>query len=435
MQPNDIAKRKLKFKMIMPAIIIPFLALLFYSLGGGKNDKQNQQQQTVKGLNPTVPSPSLDEKNPKDKMSIYQQAENERLAKERSSQYDPFAAWMPKPDSNEIPAAAKPEIAVEKKLNELQQLVNTKEPEDNVTRGSPYSRNHNQQISNLETLIHNYQQRAPEEQNAELTRMDSMLEKILDIQHPDRVRDKIALPFDHNKDKPNTITLTKRDSEPTNTFFELENEFELNTASTTIQAVVDKDQIIVSGSTATFRLSQDCYISNTMIPTGSLVYGECTLNSERLNCTIKSIQYRNNNYPVSLSVIDSKDGIAGIYIPGAITREVAKQGSNDAIQNLELATLDQGIGAQATSAAIETAKKLITRKTRLIKATLKSRAPSSINQQQKQLNMQKMLTILFISIFHLFSAHAQINFSRACRAILFTCRRQQNNYTYFTGQH
>lgn len=374
MQASDIAQRKLKFQIIMPAIIIPFLVLLFYSLGGGKGKKEDPQQQAVKGLNPTVPSPALDEKK-QDKMTLYEQAEKDSLEKERSSQYDPFSAWMPKPDSNEIVYANKPEQKVENKLTELQQILNSKEPEQALIANPTYSDNQARQMRDLENLISNYQQRAPEEQDNELAQMDSMLEKILDIQHPERVKDRMSPSSEHKQQQQQILTTSNPQQENSNRFYELEEDHELSPASTTIHAVVDRDQELVSGATAVFRLSEDCYISSTMIPAGTLLYGECSLNNERLNCTIKSIQYRNNNYPVSLNVLDAKDGITGIYIPGAITRDVAKQGTNDAIQNLQLATLDQSLGAQATSAAIETAKKLITRKTRLIKATLKAGHP------------------------------------------------------------
>jgi len=67
------------------------------------------------------------------------------------------------------------------------------------------------------------------------------------------------------------------------------------------------------------------------------VYGATTLNGERLNIKINSIRYHHSLLPVALTVFDS-DGINGIYIPGAITREVAKQSAGRAVQGIGLTT-------------------------------------------------------------------------------------------------
>ena len=69
---------------------------------------------------------------------------------------------------------------------------------------------------------------------------------------------------------------------------------------------------------------------------------------------------------------DDLDGIAGIYIPGAITRDVAKQSTDQAIQSIRLASLDPSVGAQAASAGIQAAKSLIGRKVKLVKVTVKA---------------------------------------------------------------
>lgn len=75
--------------------------------------------------------------------------------------------------------------------------------------------------------------------------------------------------------------------------------------------------------------------------------------------------------PVALSVYDM-DGMAGIYIPGAITRDVAKQSTDNALQSVALNSLDPSIGAQAASAGIETAKTLISKKVKLVRVTVKA---------------------------------------------------------------
>ncbi|MBL7852676.1 MAG: conjugative transposon protein TraM, partial [Cyclobacteriaceae bacterium] len=101
------------------------------------------------------------------------------------------------------------------------------------------------------------------------------------------------------------------------------------------------------------------------------IYGVCAINGERLTVEVSSIRTGNSLLPVSLEVYDL-DGLPGIYIPGAITRDAAKQASDDALQNVQLMSLDPSIAAQAAAAGVEAAKGLFSKKAKLIKVTVKA---------------------------------------------------------------
>ena len=66
------------------------------------------------------------------------------------------------------------------------------------------------------------------------------------------------------------------------------------------------------------------------------------------------------------------DGLDGIYIPGAITRDVAKQSADRAVQGIGFTALDPSIKVQAASAGIEAAKTLFSKKAKLIKVMVKA---------------------------------------------------------------
>ena len=83
----------------------------------------------------------------------------------------------------------------------------------------------------------------------------------------------------------------------------------------------------------------DLYINGSLIPKGNFVFGIASLNAERLEVEINSIRYNQSLYPVKLSVYDI-DGLPGIYIPGAITRDAAKQSADNTLQLMELSTMD-----------------------------------------------------------------------------------------------
>jgi hypothetical protein len=75
--------------------------------------------------------------------------------------------------------------------------------------------------------------------------------------------------------------------------------------------------------------------------------------------------------PVALEAYDL-DGLPGIYIPGAITRDVAKEAADGSIHSIELGSLDPSIKAQATTAGISALKKLWSKKAKLVRVEVKA---------------------------------------------------------------
>lgn len=138
-----------------------------------------------------------------------------------------------------------------------------------------------------------------------------------------------------------------------------------------IKAVVHQSQVLVDGAVVKLRLLNDVFINGNLIPKDNFVFGTASLNGERLIIKINSIRYNNSLYPVDLSVFDM-DGMDGIYIPGAITRDVAKQSADRAVQGIGLTTIDPSLKVQAATAGIEAAKTLLSKKAKLIKVTVKA---------------------------------------------------------------
>ncbi len=138
-----------------------------------------------------------------------------------------------------------------------------------------------------------------------------------------------------------------------------------------IRATIEQTQTVVSGGELKIRLLDEIYIAGVLIPKGQLVSGTAILNGERLIVEIPFVRYLNNIFPVALSAYNL-DGLEGIYIPGTISRDVAKQGADNAVQELQMMTLDPSLSAQAVNAGIEAAKGLFSRKVKLIKVTVKA---------------------------------------------------------------
>ena len=91
----------------------------------------------------------------------------------------------------------------------------------------------------------------------------------------------------------------------------------------------------------------------------------------RLKIVITSVRFQNNLLPVVLQVYDM-DGITGIYIPGAVSKDALKESAQQSMQGVELTSLDPSVAAQVTTAGISAAKNLLSKRSKLIKVTLKA---------------------------------------------------------------
>jgi conjugative transposon TraM protein len=238
-------------------------------------------------------------------------------------------------------------------------------------------------MKNLEQLM--AAMSAPSEPDPELAQLGGMLENILDIQHPERVQEKLRESSKLQKGKvfsvirkaeeqnisslQNAVQLSLKQDE--NSFYSLQTENSNTQAHNAVEAVVHETQDIVNGSIVKIRLVNDVFISGVLIPRNSFVFGTVTLKGERLEIKISTIQYQNSIFPVELSVFDI-DGIKGIYIPGAINRDVAKASTDRSIQSIGLAGVSDSWGAQAAGMGVEAAKTLLSKKVKLIKVSIKA---------------------------------------------------------------
>lgn len=358
---------------------------------------------------------------PHDKMSLYNQAEKDSAAMRDRSDDDLFSmqldsmtisdtgiSSLPSTFGYQLPAASaadRSEAQLRQKLSHLQQSISEPSLAETTTviqqpgmtgiTGGP-------ELERLQQLMASGPDRS--QADPEMERLNGMLEKILDIQHPDRVREQLRNASLQHRGRVHTVTRpseqfaasvigsNSRDTLPPvtqsflNTFYEAgpgtEQQSEQPAA---IPAVVQETQILISGSTIKMRLTEDVFINGVLIPRNGFVFGNCSVDGERLKITIPSVRYGNNLFPVTLSVYDL-DGLEGIRIPGAINREVSKEGTDRAIQAMQLSALDPSIGAQAIGAGIEATKGLLSKKVKLIRVTVKAGYPVLLLDEKAKQN-------------------------------------------------
>lgn len=239
-----------------------------------------------------------------------------------------------------------------------------------------------EQVEQLEKMVSNIS--STKTHNPELDQLNTMLNKIVAIQHPEILQDSLNRLANDHKATAYQVCLNNpsEDAESfghegekllsINRFYDLANDPTIeDLTDNAIEAIIPETQVLVSGSTVKLRLINDIRINSYLIAKDQFVYGTASLSNERLKIQFSSIRSGNNIFPVSLEAYDM-DGLAGIFIPGSINRDVAKQSGDQAINALGLTSLDPSLGAQAASAGIQAAKTLVSRKVKLLKVTVKA---------------------------------------------------------------
>jgi conjugative transposon TraM protein len=276
------------------------------------------------------------------------------------------------------------EAKIQAKLTAINQQINQPQTPD---YGSASSGQSNADVKRMELMMKAMNTNGGSGSDPEMKQLTQMLQQINDIQNPGNTNARLRNQSSKNHGRVYTVSAAGNDDDDNAATSNMKVSYaayddggkgkkkrSTNTEETTgntIQAVVHEDQTLVSGAVIKLRLLDGIYVNGKMIPKGSFVYGTCALNNERLNIKIASIRYLNNILPVALSVYDL-DGMEGLYVPGSIGRDAAKNGVGDVVQSMQLMSMDQSVGTQAASVGVEAAKGLFNHKVKQIKVKVKA---------------------------------------------------------------
>ena len=144
----------------------------------------------------------------------------------------------------------------------------------------------------------------------------------------------------------------------------------------TIAACVQGDQTITDGQTVKLRLLEPMRVSGRIIPRNTTLVGAARLQGERLGIAVTSLEHGGSIIPVELEVYDS-DGQAGIFIPGSMEIDAAKEiGANMGNSLGSSINISTDAGAQLASdlgrGAIQGISQYISKRMRTVKVHLKS---------------------------------------------------------------
>lgn len=388
LSPQMLKKRK--FLIFLPIVIIPFITILFDLFKGRSDSPAADPKQT--GFNLSLPNAKEDVNEPHDKLGYYALAAADSAKLKEWIKNDP--GYQTQHGVSEQYGVRGLNTSLYGKSendnsNLIYQRLNQLNRElDDAKNGTPSGTSStrrsvgssNADIDRLDQMMTMMGQ--PQEEDPEMRQLNGMLEKILDIQHPQRVQEKIRNAQDirsgsalhvRSKGPEQLVSLLENGSSNTGTagFFSEERPKVLQQVQNAVQAVVHENQTVTTGSTVKMRLLTEIYVDDILVPKDNFIYGVASLNGERLEIEIKTIRFNNSIYPVKLSLFDL-DGLAGVRIPDAIGRSVAKESADQTMQGMSFGSLDPSWGMQAAGAGLEVAKSLVGRKMKLIKVTVKA---------------------------------------------------------------
>lgn len=333
-------KRQRRSLLFLPLLVIPFLTMGFWALGGGKGQVDQPDQTKEAGLNITLPPAPEKESDFLNKLSFYERAQKDSQKRAEWINNDPYY-------QQEAIAVNHPEQEIYQTLSRLQEInshpARVPQPPPPVLSLPP------------KTVT----------ADPELEKLEGMLDKILEIQQPSRVKEFIA-PREVTQTNVHTVSASGEDEAG---FYSLNSEA-IRGEAAALQAVVHGDQTLVEGSLVKLRLLTEMHIGNFVVPAQNFIYGIASLQNERLQIKIHSIRSANQLFSVNLEVYDL-DGLAGIHIPGALIRDVAKQSADQSIQLMDLPGLDPSLKARATQMGLHATKNFLSKKTKLQKVEVK----------------------------------------------------------------
>ena len=391
-------QRKKMFYLILPMVVMPVMLLLGWMFG----DIQAQELPEKSGINMLLPEVAVNAEQD-DKWNTYLKAEQEEKKVREAIKMDPYSV-LNRENPVGLPALHTPDSEVlsvqEKQIEERLQKLNSileapsvpvKQKQTGYQEKVNPSSSDLSEIDRLEALMERMSNRH-NEPDEELVQLESLLDKIIEIQHPER---SLYLDGELTRERKEVfpVTYKKMDMDITlknypasefnqmrldgdqNGFFGLEAnaamEVEILPA---IAAVVAEDKELVTGASVKLELSEEIIINGLQFDLGSELFGVCNLEGERLKITVNSLRHGNTIVPVNLQVY-GLDAMEGIAVPGAIARNAVKEGATRGIQGYNPVQTGFSLESQLTATGVETAKSFLSKKSRLVKVNVKAGHP------------------------------------------------------------
>jgi len=371
--------------LFLPLVLIPFIILIFYVLGGGekkeKEEQKQKEQQVAKGANYTLPDADKS-------VVIYDKMDNYSAQKAVTSTHDYNITG--EPDSI-------PEEIVEEAMTEEQLLSGKKNlyqndpvPEMNTDVSTDLLAHIRQKEKKVREDLENSQTEAKSKDedaasnSAGKDKRESNDQKgstaiaptgIEELDKVFRQNSRLAKQNDSLNIRLNEISVKNEKLEAEkNKHATLEKGGKSgfkpkDTAVPVIEAEVYETTTVLTGNRLKLRLLEEAWLNGVKIPANTFLYGICEVTNERLQIEVMQIPVGEKFVPVEVTVCDL-DGLPGLYVPDNASRKVAKEVGSSANTSSMFGVSNNPLTYMGMQAADRTAQSLL-KMIRIKKVTIK----------------------------------------------------------------
>lgn len=377
--------------LFLPLVLIPFIVLLFYILGGGKNPEGKSQnpdrQDTIRGANYNLPEAdrsieiidkteavvSPDEITLSHDYNILGEGEE---SKSDTAALDPALTETSEQEmANSEPSGISPESNTTdpdqllKHIRQRQEQIRGELESGKVVGSESHSKtSHAGQNRKAEQITQATSREKQQEPNIPVTGIEEL----------DRMFRLNANLSKQNDSLGNQLlqaqSILQKQEEERNKKAVLEKTGQSvfkpkeQTASI-LKAEVYETATVLTGNRVKLRLLEDGWLGGEKIPKGTFLYGTCEVANERLKISIRQVQVSDNFVPVDITVYDL-DGLAGLYVPDNAARKVAKEVGSSTNTSSMFGVTGNPLTYAGIQAADRTAQSLL-RLVRIKKVTVK----------------------------------------------------------------
>ncbi|RVT98459.1 conjugative transposon protein TraM [Mucilaginibacter limnophilus] len=331
-------EKQRKFYLVLPLLVLPFLTMAFWALGGGKGGRDTAVY--GKGLDTDLPEAQFGDKEKNDKLAVYQAAQRDS-ARDGISPAFLHAIGLAGDSANHTAQVTTTDEQAQQLQNKLAAL-NRQIGQPQSEPAPAYDEPEPAQVRRLNRLMEQAGHNGGAD-DPELRQLDKMLDKLQAIQNPATVAPVKAAP-------------------------------EASTPFRTIPALIDGKQKIANGAAVKMKLNDSVRIKGQLLPRGQVLFGTAQIANQRLLVQIKNIRSGIQIIPVDLTVF-SEDGMPGIPAPEAELSGITASNADQTLQSMQIMSMDQSLGAQAAAGGINAAKDLFSKKVKKIKVKLMDAYP------------------------------------------------------------
>ncbi len=316
---------------VLPLIVLPFVILIFYVLGGGAGSEDQEQAKDINGANYHLPDAdrSIDIL---DKQEAYRHMKTQEISQVVKLDVDTAREGSLSQKIQDLPEENVNEalMAHVKRQERAARVALGQENEANTQANIEFHQRQEKRV----TTTSNQSKRLTERNKKVSSRTKSKVQTPVDLDITEleglfEEHEKLIL---HNDSLINQVYCLQQEvrkhQKTKQVFFEVSihnnKGFDANIHQPSlIKAQIVEDSKVMTGNRIMMRLLHDIHINGETIKANILVYGLCKTDNERLKIQVSSIQGNGAYLPVNLSAYDL-DGICGMYVPDNVVRKVYK---------------------------------------------------------------------------------------------------------------